>query len=113
MQARSQIIHISTVNKLPYLKVNALTFNTDKAFRHGDIEEILPTLLKNVHLGGSEGLWGILKAILTFGMAGGLNGVRFGRTDVDRIYFVSRGMSRVITGSNVFCREIGSETTPK
>ncbi|KIJ29126.1 hypothetical protein M422DRAFT_37079 [Sphaerobolus stellatus SS14] len=63
------------------------TYLNDKAFRHGDIEEILPTLLKNVHFGGSEGLWGIIKALFTFGMAGGLNGVRFGRMDVDRIYF--------------------------
>ncbi|GJJ09955.1 hypothetical protein Clacol_004179 [Clathrus columnatus] len=57
----------------------------DKAFRHGDVEEILTTLVKNTHLGGSAGLWGILIAILSLGRITG--GAKFNHMDAKRIYF--------------------------
>ncbi|KAF8514344.1 heterokaryon incompatibility protein Het-C-domain-containing protein [Hysterangium stoloniferum] len=61
------------------------TYLNDKAFRHGDIEEVLTTLVKNVHLGGSEGALGILMAVVTLGMAGGER--KFSKMDASRIYF--------------------------
>jgi hypothetical protein len=59
--------------------------NIDKAFRHGDIENILENLVKNVGgpaLGG--GLLGFASSV--FKTASG--GSKFSKMDVKRVYFV-------------------------
>lgn len=58
----------------------------DKAFRHGDIENILTNLVKAVgHSGGSSSLFGFAKSILN--QASG--GAKFSKSDVKKVYFVS------------------------
>ena len=59
----------------------------DKAFRHGDIEEILPKLVKNLGSSGGGGgdSWLVFMASLfSFGSGG-----KFTKMDMKRIYFVS------------------------
>jgi hypothetical protein len=58
-----------------------------KAFRHGDIENVLEELAKNV--GGAAGgasLIGFAQALLNSGSGGGS---KFSHADVKRVYFVS------------------------
>ena len=68
----------------------------DKAFRHGDIEEILPTLVKKLGgtgggggggggggSGGSGGWLAFVASFLSFG-----SGRKFTKMDMKRIYFV-------------------------
>lgn len=58
-----------------------------KAFRHGDIEDILTELAKSVgHAGGGGGLLGIAASVL--GAASGSSGAKFTKEDVKRVYFV-------------------------
>ncbi|KAJ8480697.1 hypothetical protein ONZ51_g6470 [Trametes cubensis] len=57
-----------------------------KAFRHGDIEDILTELAKSVgHAGGGGGLLGIAQSVL--GAATGGSGAKFTKEDVKRVYF--------------------------
>ncbi|OJT08483.1 hypothetical protein TRAPUB_666 [Trametes pubescens] len=57
-----------------------------KAFRHGDIEDILTELAKSVgHVGGGGGLLGIAASVL--GAASGSSGSKFTKEDVKRVYF--------------------------
>ena len=66
---------------------------TDKAFRHGDIENILEELAKTV--GGAAGgasLFGFAQALLNTGSGGGN---KFSHADVKRVYFVSRSCDAI------------------
>ncbi|KAI0652327.1 heterokaryon incompatibility protein Het-C-domain-containing protein [Trametes meyenii] len=57
-----------------------------KAFRHGDIEDILTELAKSVgHASGGGGLLGIAQSVL--GAATGSGGAKFSKEDVKRVYF--------------------------
>ena len=59
---------------------------TDKAFRHGDIENVLENLVK--YAGGASaggGLLGFASSVLSSAKGG----EKFGRQDVKRVYFVS------------------------
>ncbi|KAI0375460.1 Het-C-domain-containing protein [Pilatotrama ljubarskyi] len=57
-----------------------------KAFRHGDIEDILTELAKSVgHASGGGGLLGIAQSVL--GAATGSSGAKFSKEDVKRVYF--------------------------
>ena len=73
-----------------------LTSHADKAFRHGDIENILETLAKTV--GGGGGGAGAMAAALTGGGLLGFaktvlkqasGGSNFSKSDVKKVYFVS------------------------
>ncbi|KAI0756549.1 heterokaryon incompatibility protein Het-C-domain-containing protein [Daedaleopsis nitida] len=58
-----------------------------KAFRHGDIENILSELAKSVgHHGGGGGLLGFAKTVLSAAASGGA-GPNFSKEDVKRVYF--------------------------
>jgi hypothetical protein len=59
---------------------------TDKAFRHGDIESILETLVKSAgRTAGGGGLLGLAHAIVS-NVAGG---AKFSKSDIKKVYFVS------------------------
>ena len=64
--------------------------STGKAFRHGDIENILAELAKTVgHVSsGGGGLLGIAQSVLSAAASGG-EGAKFSGEDVKRVYFVS------------------------
>lgn len=57
----------------------------DKAFRHGDIEAILETLVKNV--GGSAAGGGLL-SFATSVLESATGGAKFNKMDIKRVYFV-------------------------
>ncbi|RPD82107.1 heterokaryon incompatibility Het-C [Lentinus tigrinus ALCF2SS1-7] len=58
-----------------------------KAFRHGDIENILSELAKSVgHAGGGGGLLGLAQSVLSAAASGG-GGATFTKEDVKRVYF--------------------------
>ncbi|KAI0718880.1 heterokaryon incompatibility protein Het-C-domain-containing protein [Cerioporus squamosus] len=58
-----------------------------KAFRHGDIENILSELAKSVgHAGGGGGLLGLAQSVLSAAASGG-GGATFSKEDVKRVYF--------------------------
>ena len=61
-----------------------------KAFRHGDIENLLAELAKTVgHVSsGGGGLLGIAQSVLSAAASGG-EGAKFSGEDVKRVYFVS------------------------
>lgn len=66
--------------------------NTDKAFRHGDIESILETLVKSA--GGAAaggGLLGFAKSV----MNSASGGPKFSKSDIKKVYFVSYFMRDV------------------
>ena len=65
-------------------------WNSGKAFRHGDIENILSEIAKTVgHVGsGGGGLLGMASAVLQAAASGG-EGAKFTGEDVKRVYFVS------------------------
>jgi Heterokaryon incompatibility protein Het-C len=57
-----------------------------KAFRHGDIENILLELIKSAgHTDGGGGLLGIASSILS----SATGGAKFSKDDVKRVYFVN------------------------
>lgn len=80
-----------------------------KAFRHGDIENILSELAKTAgHSVGGGGLIGFAQSVLSAASGG----AKFSKEDVKRVYFVSR-----YTSSNAYSqtklrrhRVTGSET---
>ncbi|KAI1794001.1 Het-C-domain-containing protein [Ganoderma leucocontextum] len=58
-----------------------------KAFRHGDIENILAELAKAVgHVGGGGGLLDFAQSVLSAATSGG-EGSKFSKEDVKRVYF--------------------------
>lgn len=62
---------------------------TGKAFRHGDIENILAELAKTVgHAGGGGGLLGIAQSVFNAATSGGAGGATFTKEDIKRVYFV-------------------------
>jgi len=84
-----------------------LTSPTDKAFRHGDIENILETLSKSVkghHLAlGGGSLLGMAGQLLKH--AAGSS--KFSKSDVKKVYFVSICAFRMKRSSLHCCRAIG------
>jgi len=65
----------------------SLTNSADKAFRHGDIENVLEELVKTaggVAMGG--GLLGIASSVITQVTGGS----KFSKSDVKKVYFVRK-----------------------
>jgi hypothetical protein len=58
---------------------------TDKAFRHGDIENVLESLVKSAGGAAGSGLLGIAQSVIS-NVAGG---AKFTKSDVKKVYFVS------------------------
>jgi Heterokaryon incompatibility protein Het-C len=89
VQAIFLISHISMVRSVD-IGILFFAFNNiappDKAFRHGDIENILENLVKTVggssHAGG--GLLGFAKSVIHSSSGG----VKFSKSDVKKVYFV-------------------------
>lgn len=63
---------------------------TDKAFRHGDIENILETLVKSAGGAASGGLLGFSASSLIRRATGGK---KFNKSDVKKVYFVNQDIS--------------------
>lgn len=65
----------------------------DKAFRHGDIENILATLAKTTgKVAGGGGLLGFASSVLSSGSGGS----KFDKGDIKKVYFVSLSFSYMI-----------------
>lgn len=64
-----------------------LTAVADRAFRHGDIENILENIVR--WKGSSTAAGGILGAAIGILSAGGIGEKKFTKADVQRVYFVS------------------------
>lgn len=86
-------------------------FSIDKAFRHGDIENILSTLIKSV--GGAAtggGLLGFAQNVLQ----SAAGGAKFDKGDIKKVYFVSLDKtvvrSLLYSSSVTSCRAIGYAT---
>ena len=63
-----------------------ILFDAGKAFRHGDIEDILSELAKTAgHAVGGGGLIGFAQSVLSAASGG----AKFSKEDVKRVYFVS------------------------
>jgi hypothetical protein len=59
---------------------------SDKAFRHGDIENVLETLVKNAgRSAGGGGLLGFAQNVLQ----SAAGGAKFSKSDIKKVYFVS------------------------
>ena len=58
---------------------------TDKAFRHGDIENILETLVKSTGVATGGGILGIAQSVIS-SVSGG---AKFTKGDIKKVYFVS------------------------
>lgn len=92
-------MHISTVSSIPIdLGFNLINNKSlDKAFRHGDIENVLEELVKFSGSGiGGSSLLGIASSVL-HQVTGGS---KFSKSDIKKVYFVSIGCISVYHTSN-------------
>jgi hypothetical protein len=71
---------------LAIVAINALISIEGRAFRHGDIENILENVAKVVGMAGSGGLLSMAKSLVEGSVGGGKT---FSRSDVKHVYFVS------------------------